>query len=65
VPWLDTAIWVQSDFADARRRGLERDMALGRSEEDAVRIWEEWEREEIPFFTGPRVQVGDLVATLP
>src|SRR6478672_10661134 len=22
-------------------------------------------REEIPFFTGPRVQVGDLVATLP
>ena len=22
-------------------------------------------REEVPFFTGPRVQVGDLVATLP
>ena len=22
-------------------------------------------REEIPFFTGPRVQVGDLIATLP
>jgi hydrogen peroxide-dependent heme synthase len=22
-------------------------------------------REEVPFFTGPRVEVGDLVATLP
>ncbi|MGH3615169.1 MAG: chlorite dismutase family protein, partial [Pseudonocardia sp.] len=22
-------------------------------------------REEVPFYTGPRVQIGDLVATLP
>ncbi len=54
TPWLDTSIWAQSDFADARRRGLERDMVLGRGEAEAVRVWEEWEREEVPFMLADR-----------
>jgi hypothetical protein len=53
-PWLDVSIWVQSDFAEARRRGLDRDMAGGLSPADAVREWEEWEREEIPFLQADR-----------
>jgi hypothetical protein len=54
MPWLDTTIWAQSDFADARRRALERDMALGRSAAEAQRIWDEWEGEEIPFLVADR-----------
>lgn len=53
-PWLDVSIWVQSDFAEGRRRGLERDMARGLSRADAVREWAEWEREEIPFLLADR-----------
>jgi uridine kinase len=55
LPWLDTTIWVQSDFADARRRALVRDRAeQGRSEAEAVRQWEEWEAEEVPFLAADR-----------
>ncbi|GAA0571024.1 hypothetical protein GCM10010172_64330 [Paractinoplanes ferrugineus] len=51
VPWLDVAVWVQSDFGEARRRGIERDMAeLGRTPDEAVRLWAEWEAEEVPFL---------------
>lgn len=51
---IDAAVWVQSDFAEARRRGLARDRALGRGDEESVRIWDEWMVEEIPFFVADR-----------
>lgn len=48
--WLDATVWVQSDIAAARRRGLERDVRLGRDEEEAERFWDEWEAHEITFL---------------
>lgn len=48
---IDVLVWVQSDFAEARRRGIERDIAeLGRAPDEAVRLWDEWEAEEVPFL---------------
>ncbi|MEV6843057.1 hypothetical protein [Actinoplanes sp. NPDC051411] len=50
---VDVVVWVQSDFGEARRRGLRRDMAeLGRGPDEALRLWEEWEAEEVPFLLG-------------
>ncbi|WP_433303335.1 uridine kinase family protein [Actinoplanes sp. CA-030573] len=55
APYLDVAIWVQSDYAEAKRRGVRRDMAEeGRDAEEADRNWEEWEAEEVPFLLGDR-----------
>lgn len=55
VPLIDVAVWMQSDFGEARRRGVERDMIeLGRDESEAVRIWSEWEAEEVPFLLADR-----------
>lgn len=46
LPWIDRALWVQSDFAEAERRGIARDGGTG-----AVRdFWHEWMAEEIPFL---------------
>ncbi len=51
MPLVDVAVWVQSDFTEAKRRGMSRDMAdLGRTEEEALRLWDEWEAEEVPFL---------------
>jgi len=51
TPLVDVAVWVQSDFTEAKRRGMDRDMAdLGRNEEEALRLWDEWEAEEVPFL---------------
>jgi hypothetical protein len=51
APLVDVLVWVQSDFAEARRRGIERDIAeLGRAPDEAVRLWDEWEAEEVPFL---------------
>lgn len=51
VPLVDVAVWVQSDFGEAKRRGMDRDMAeLGRDEDEALRLWDEWEAEEVPFL---------------
>jgi hypothetical protein len=51
APLIDVAIWVQSDFAEAKRRGILRDMAeLHRDEEEGERLWDEWEAEEVPFL---------------
>jgi uridine kinase len=48
---IDVAIWVQSDFVEAKRRGMLRDIAeLHRSEEEAERLWDEWDAEEVPFL---------------
>jgi len=55
APLVDVAVWVQSDFAEARRRGVRRDMHThGRDEGAALRAWDEWEAEEVPFLLEDR-----------
>ncbi|MEU4220751.1 hypothetical protein [Actinoplanes sp. NPDC026623] len=55
APLIDVVIWIQSDFAEARRRGLLRDMAeLHRQEAEAERLWDEWAAEEVPFLEEDR-----------
>ncbi len=55
---LDGAVWVQSDVADARRRGIERDGGT----RDAAEFWDSWESEEVPFFEADRPwERADLV----
>jgi len=49
-PLLDGAIWVQSDFDDANRRGIARE---GGSRQ-ATDFWWEWDREEQPFLADDR-----------
>jgi uridine kinase len=52
---LDVAIWVQSDYDEARRRGIARDMARdGHDQQTALRLWWEWEEEEVPFLVADR-----------
>ncbi len=44
----DTAVWVQSDGATARHRGIERDVASGENGDRAqsIAFWDEWDRAE-------------------
>ncbi len=51
--------WILAFEADELHRLLDlmRDLRAARARRHV--------REEVPFFTGPRVQPGDLVATLP
>jgi hypothetical protein len=48
---LDAVVWVQSDLAEAERRGVERD-AAGRS--DPQEFWDRWQAEERPFLAADR-----------
>lgn len=50
----DLVVWVQSDRDEARRRGIERDVQLGRSVAEAVAFWDEWMRSEEPFLASDR-----------
>jgi uridine kinase len=51
APLIDVIVWVQSDFGEAKRRGVRRDMTyLNRDEDDALREWDEWQDEEVPFL---------------
>jgi len=50
VPLIDAALWVQSDFDEARRRGIERE---GGSQYD-IDFWDEWDLEELPFLEDDR-----------
>ena len=54
--WLDAAVWVQSDFAEAERRGIARDVASGvNGDADAtMAFWHTWMAEELPFFERDR-----------
>ena len=54
--WLDAACWVQSDFAEAERRGIARDIASGvNGDADAtIAFWHTWMAEELPFFERDR-----------
>lgn len=54
---LDAVLWVQSDFAEARRRGIARDVAAGvngGSVTAATEFWDEWMCEELPFLSEQR-----------
>ena len=52
---LDALVWVQSDAAGARSRGIARDGG-------DVAFWDEWEAEEVPFLDRQRPwERADLV----
>ncbi len=53
---LSFRIWVQSDFFEAERRGIERDVAQGVNgdEHQSLAFWHRWMAEEIPFFATDR-----------
>jgi len=46
MPMIDAVIWVQSDMAEAERRGIERDGG----DEAAIAFWHLWMAEELPFM---------------
>lgn len=46
----ELVVWVQADPAQARRRGLARDVELGRTPAEAEDFWDEWARFEDPFL---------------
>lgn len=49
--WADAVVWVQSDFEDARVRGIARDLASGaRDAAGTESFWNEWMRSELPFL---------------
>ena len=54
APWFDASVWVQSDEAQAYRRGIERDIVLGRDRAEAVAFWDEWMAHEGPFLAADR-----------
>jgi len=47
---VDAVVWVQSDMAEARRRGIERDGG----DEAAASFWHLWMAEEFPFMARQR-----------
>ncbi|MBG0564240.1 hypothetical protein I4J89_22595 [Actinoplanes sp. NEAU-A11] len=52
---IDVAVWVQSDFAHAEERGLQRDIERdGLDPATARHEWDEWMAEEIPFLSHDR-----------
>lgn len=60
----DALIWVQSDHAEAERRGLERDIASGENgdREQTIAFWHEWMGHEEPFLADQRPwELADLV----
>jgi len=60
----DATIWVQSDFAEAERRGLERDVADGTNgdAQEARAFWDEWMQAERAHLVADRPwERADLV----
>ncbi|MGO9144021.1 MAG: uridine kinase [Streptosporangiaceae bacterium] len=47
---VDAVVWVQSDMAEAERRGIERDGG----DQAAVSFWHLWMAEELPFMAQQR-----------
>jgi hypothetical protein len=47
---VDRAVWVQSDYAEAHRRGIDRDVLAGRTQREAEDFWAEWMAAEGPFL---------------
>jgi hypothetical protein len=56
APLLDAVVWVQSDFAEAERRGIARDIVQGVNgdPEASTRFWHEWMTEELRFVEQQR-----------
>jgi hypothetical protein len=50
TPWIDAAVWVQSDWLEAERRGLVRDGG----DAGAIENWHAWMSEELPFLAADR-----------
>lgn len=53
---LDAVVWVQSDFAEAERRGIARDIVQGVNgdPEASTKFWHEWMAEELVFVEQQR-----------
>ena len=53
---IDATVWVQADFAESERRGLERDIASGVNgdAEAATAFWHDWMAEELRFLARQR-----------
>lgn len=53
---IDSLVWVQSDYAEAERRGVARDLASGvnGSAHETVEFWHAWMADEIPFLQADR-----------
>lgn len=53
---IDVTVWVQSDFAEAERRGIVRDIELGLNgdAEQSVAFWHEWMAHELVFVQQQR-----------
>lgn len=51
---VDASVWVSSDEAERRRRGVERDVVLGRTPTEAEDFWVLWQSEEVPFLEKDR-----------
>ena len=67
APWLDATVWVQSDEAQAYRRGIDRDVELGRERAEAVAFWDEWMAHEGPFLAadGPWERADVVLCSTP
>jgi len=52
--YADVVVWLQSDRALARTRGIVRDITLGRSAEEAETFWDEWMLSEEPFLAAEK-----------
>ncbi len=50
APFARLIVWVASDAVEARRRGIERDVSLGRTPEEAEAFWDDWMSAEQPFL---------------
>ncbi len=53
---IDATIWVQSDFAEAERRGIARDIddEVNGDPQATVAFWHEWMSHELPFLEHQR-----------
>jgi putative protein kinase ArgK-like GTPase of G3E family len=49
---VDATVWVQADFAQAEKRGIARDVALGVNgdAQQATAFWHDWMSHELTFF---------------
>jgi hypothetical protein len=50
MPWIDRALWVQSDLEEAERRGIARDGGT----QEARDFWHEWGAQESDFLERQR-----------
>jgi hypothetical protein len=60
---IDAVVWVQSDMAEAERRGIERDGG----DQAAISFWHLWMAEELPFMADQRpwIRADVIVAGTP